>query len=67
MKRTGNGEGSGYRKCEGPEIGEYKGHPTLTIPYAGDRAFTFGVAKAAAIIRHLDALEAFVKQYGNGD
>jgi hypothetical protein len=44
-----------------PEIGEFKGNKTLSIP-AGEKgeAFTFGYQKAKAILIHLKAIEQFV-------
>lgn len=44
-------------KCE---IGEYKGHPTINIP-CGGRGFMFGVAKAKAVLEHLDEIKGFVE------
>ena len=42
-------------------IGEYKGHPTITLPH-GKRGFTFGLAKAKAILDHIEDIKAFVEQ-----
>jgi len=60
--RNGNGDGEGKerRTCTAPEVGEYKGFATLTIPYNGDRAFSFGLSKAKAVIAHIEAIRAFV-------
>ncbi len=47
-----------------PEVGEYKGHPTISLFLTGgDRPtrFTFGKAKALAIIRCFPEIEAFVE------
>ena len=43
-----------------PKVGEYKGHPTLTLPNGSKYGFTFGLSKAQAILDHLDAIRAFV-------
>lgn len=42
-----------------PVEGEYKNNPTLSIPTASGRPFTFGIEKAGAILTHLDAIQAF--------
>lgn len=52
------------RTCTEPERGEYKGFATLTIPYNGDRAFSFGLAKAKAIVAHFEAIRSFVEEEG---
>lgn len=49
-----------------PEIGEYKGHPTITIftgkEYQGGAVkITLGIRKAKAIIDNVDYLYKFVK------
>ena len=43
-----------------PVVGDYKGHPTLTLPNGSKHGFTFGLRKAQAILEHLDAIRAFV-------
>lgn len=40
-------------------IGEYKGHPTLSLPNGG-RDFTFGLSKAKTILNYLDEIRDFV-------
>lgn len=54
----------------GPTTGEYKGHPTLTLPMPKARKdFTFGLSKARAIIEWLEAIQKFVADSpanGNG-
>jgi len=42
--------------------GEYKGNPTITLPL-GPRGFTFGLSKARAVLRYLDAIRAFVEKH----
>ena len=42
------------RRVTRPVVGEYKGHPTLTIPNGSKYGFTFGEGKARAILEHLD-------------
>ena len=47
-----------------PTEGEYKGYPTLSLPVGPDGdPFTFGIAKARAILMHLSAIEEFVAKY----
>ena len=48
------------RRVTKPVVGEYKGHPTLTLPNGSKYGFTFGLSKAQAILDHLDAIRAFV-------
>ena len=45
------------------EIGEYKGHPTITLrDDADEKAFvTFGVRKAKLILAHWDEIQRFVQ------
>lgn len=41
-----------------PTFGEYQGHPTLTLPMPKARKdFTFGKAKAVAILANLDKIK----------
>jgi len=42
-------------------IGEYKGHPTITLPIDGDKGFSFGVRKAQAILTYLEDIKRFVE------
>lgn len=47
-------------------IGEYKGHPTITIQFdtkRGPQQLTMGVAKAKAVLAVLDSLEEFVTRF----
>ena len=50
-----------------PEIGEYKGYPTITIytgkEYKGEsEKITLGIRKAKAIVDNIDWLYKFVKE-----
>jgi len=47
------------QKQEGVAIGSYKGKPTISLPMDGKRSFTFGKAKAKAIIDNIDAIRDF--------
>ncbi len=51
-------------KATGPQIGEYKGNPVLTLNPGERFPFSFGVAKAKLILQHLDAIRDFVLKYG---
>lgn len=42
-----------------PVEGEYEGHPTISIPLNSGKPFTFGIEKAAAVLKWLDAVKAF--------
>lgn len=42
-------------------VGEYKGHPTLTLPL-DDKGFSFGVRKAQAILTYLEDIKRFVEE-----
>ena len=47
-----------------PKEGEYKGFPTLSLPVGEDgKPFTFGVAKAKAILMFRAAIEDFVAKH----
>lgn len=47
-----------------PTEGEYKGFPTLSLPVGEDgKPFSFGVAKAKAIIMFLPAIKRFVDEH----
>ena len=43
-------------------FGEYKGHPTISIPTDRGKPFTFGVAKARAVLQHIEQIRRFVAQ-----
>lgn len=43
-----------------PIISEYKGHPTITLPW-NDKGFTFGLTKAHAILEYYEHIKAFVE------
>ena len=48
------------------EIGEYKGFKTISIPVGKDNeAFTFGSAKAKAILTYIREIEKFVNEGDN--
>lgn len=49
------------QKITAPVRGTYEGKPTLSIPLASGKPFTFGVEKAAAILKHLEAVQSFNK------
>jgi len=36
-------------------VSEFKGHPIISLALNGDREFTFGLAKAKAILDNLEA------------
>ena len=51
-----------------PEIGEYKGHPTITIftgkEYQGEaEKITLGIRKAKAICDQIDHIYKFVREH----
>jgi len=46
----------------GVEIGEYKGHPTISLPTGGRRPFSFGLAKARIILGHVEDIRRFVEE-----
>ncbi len=50
-----------------PTRGTYKGSPTLSVPKGNGYGFTFGVAKARAILQHIDAIKAFVAECGGDE
>jgi hypothetical protein len=45
-------------------IDEYKGHPVLRIPTGGGYSLGLGLAKAQAVLEHLEVIEAFVESKG---
>ncbi len=53
------------RKQTEVTIGEYKGSPTITLPTSVDGRFpfTFGLAKAKAILKYLEDIKKFVEQH----
>lgn len=40
-----------------PTEGSYEGKPTLSIPLSSGKPFTFGIEKAAAIVRWFEAIK----------
>lgn len=70
--RNGN-KGAGRENTErgaagggkpGTRRGEYKGNPLLIVPLGENRDFSFGVAKARAILECLDEIRDFVAECG---
>jgi hypothetical protein len=50
------------RIISGVEIGDFKGNKTISIPFGKENeAFTFGVVKAKAICKNIDAIMKFVE------
>ncbi len=52
-----------------PEVGEFKGKPTLRIPLVEEPSantpwhwFTFGKSKAKAIVKYYDAIKKFAEE-----
>ncbi len=43
----------------GVKVGEYKGHPTITL-HCNGKGFTFGIAKAKAILENIEAIKEFI-------
>jgi hypothetical protein len=47
-----------------PTEGEFKGNPTISLPTDDPKwPMTFGVAKARAIVTHIEAVRAFVAKH----
>lgn len=46
-----------------PKRDEYRGNPLLVLPVGERNDFSFGVGKARAILEHLAAVQAFVKEH----
>ena len=45
-------------------VGEYKGKPTISLPTDNPKfPVTFGLAKAKAILAHIDEIDAFVREH----
>ena len=59
--RPSNGPSNG----SGAVLGDYKGHPTISLELPNGRSFTFGLAKAAAILAHAEAIGRFVESAGS--
>ncbi len=47
------------QKISAPIEGTFEGKPVISIPLASGKPFTFGVEKAAAIVKHYEAVKAF--------
>jgi hypothetical protein len=46
-----------------PEVGDFKGNKTLSIPFGKENeAFSFGVVKAKAIIKYFAEITQFVAE-----
>lgn len=43
-------------------IGEYKGHPIISIPDGSKHGFTFGLRKARLVLEYLSDIELFVQE-----
>ena len=56
---------NGPSNGSGAVLGDYKGHPTISLELANGRPFTFGLAKAAAILAHAEAIGRFVESAGS--
>jgi hypothetical protein len=50
------------KKADKVTYGEYKGHPTMSIPVNG-RGLTFGLAKARAIVVNMIEIEEFIAKH----
>lgn len=63
-KNGGKSGGTETRKpSSGAMIGSYKGNPTISLPINDNgKMFTFGKAKAKAIVKHLDDIKAFAAE-----
>lgn len=46
-------------------MGEFKGNPVISLPLTADGKypFTFGLAKAKAILKYLDDIKKFVEEF----
>lgn len=52
-----------------PTVGDYKGHPVITLPCPGDNSkpgIQFGLKKCKALLENLKAVEDFVKAHDKG-
>ena len=47
-----------------PEISEFKGNKTLNLNPEDKFSFSFGLAKAKLILKHLDSIKKFVETEG---
>jgi len=50
----------GETEAPGVEIGEYKGTLVINLPMASGWPFSFGEAKARAVLGHMDSIRQFV-------
>jgi len=48
-----------------PIVGEYEGHPVISLPYkeGAKKPFTIGLSKAKLILHNIDAIKAFVASH----
>lgn len=46
-----------------PQIGQYKGNPTITLNPGAQWPFTFGADKAALIVEHFEEIRKFSAAY----
>lgn len=50
------------RIITGPQVGDFKGNKTISIPFGKENeAFTFGVVKAKAILKYMADIQKFVE------
>jgi hypothetical protein len=59
------GRGTSQNKTIGFSTDDFKGHPTITFEFGG-RRLTFGVRKAAVVVRCIDHIKRFVAEH-NGE
>jgi hypothetical protein len=53
--------GGELRRIEAPEVGEFRGKPTISIPVGtSGRPFTFGYLKAKAVLTYHEDIRRFV-------
>jgi len=64
-QETAGNPSNGPANGSGASLGDYKGHPTISLELPNGRAFTFGLAKAAAIMAHAEAIGRFVESAGS--
>lgn len=48
-----------YTKITAPVEGTFEGKPTISIPLGSGKPFTFGVEKAASIVKNFEAVKAW--------
>lgn len=60
-KGTAKDAGAGAENVEPAVVGEYKGHPVITLPDGSQRGFTFGLRKANLMLKYLNEIVDFVE------